>query len=264
MESEQIVLEPRKMRCRRLRRTVTEAAKFHEMFADWDSQQLGRSAYRKTFITLTYRNTGEWERCHISRMVRLMRQWFHRRDAVCRFVWVAELQKRGALHYHLVVWVPRRLRLPRPDRCGWWPHGSSKIETARNPIGYMVKYATKTRPEDLLRLPKGVRLHGNGGHDDSARIALRETLLPEWARLRAFVTRLNMANEQRDALIDAGEYDPDDDRCGVIDRPVLQRCTGGMVDLRTGEFIPSLWRVSFEHGSLIITKKMECTYERAA
>jgi hypothetical protein len=180
MQGDPIVLDPRKMRCRRLRRTITEAARLHESHTEWDSRRLGRSAYRKTFITLTYRNRGEWERCHISRFVRLMRQWFRRRDHACRFVWVAELQKRGALHYHLVVWVPRRLRLPRPDVCGWWPHGSSKIETARNPIGYMVKYATKTTPDALKRLPKGVRLHGNGGHDPLARVSLREKLLPGW------------------------------------------------------------------------------------
>jgi hypothetical protein len=32
----------------------------------------------------------------------------------------------------------------------------------------MVRYATKTRPEDLKRLPKGVRLRGN----DATTIAL--------------------------------------------------------------------------------------------
>lgn len=98
------------------------------------------------------------------------------------YVWVSELQKRGALHYHLLIWVPRRLRLPRPDSCGWWPHGMSNIETARNPVGYMVKYATKTRPDDLKRLKKGVRLHGNGGHDPFNRAALRQTLAPWWLK----------------------------------------------------------------------------------
>ncbi|WP_049620996.1 rolling circle replication-associated protein [Frateuria defendens] len=257
MDAEAIVLEPRQMRCRRLRRTITQAAKLHEMRADYDSQGLGRSAYRKTFITLTYRHRGEWERCHVSRFIRLMRQWFQRRGAACRFVWVAELQKRGALHYHVVVWVPRRLRLPRPDVCGWWPHGSSKIETARNPIGYMVKYATKTRPEDLKRLPKGVRLHGNGGHDDSARIALRETLLPGWARDQAFVSRFLAASAMRNALIESGDYDPDDDACDAITAPAVLRCSGGLVDLRTGEYVPTPWCVEFRHGVLTLSKKPE-------
>jgi hypothetical protein len=45
---------------------------------------------------------------------------------------------------------------------------------------------------------------------------------------------------------------------------VLQRCTGGMVDLTTGEFIPSLWHVSYERGVLMITKKPEYTHGHAA
>lgn len=298
MDAESIVLDPRKMRCRRLRRTITEAASLHERHTDWDSRRLGRSAYRKTFITLTYRHRGEWERCHISRFVRLMRQWFQRRDHACRFVWVAELQKRGALHYHLVVWVPRRLRLPRPDACGWWPHGSSKIETARNPIGYMVKYATKTTPDALRRLPKGVRLHGNGGHDPQARVALREKLMPNWvhdsrdqrwiahheaeeARRQAWeLRRVELHRFHPDGTVGRFYVDPDYDPQAEIDHyerqadeeaawlsyaakyaakglPSFARVSGGVVDLRTGELIPTPWRVEYAHGALTITKKTE-------
>jgi hypothetical protein len=298
MQGDPIVLDPRKMRCRRLRRTITEAARLHENHTEWDSRRLGRSAYRKTFITLTYRNRGEWERRHISRFVRLMRQWFQRRDHACRFVWVAELQKRGALHYHLVVWVPRRLRLPRPDVCGWWPHGSSKIETARNPIGYMVKYATKTTPDALKRLPKGVRLHGNGGHDPQARVSLREKLLPGWVHDRRY-QQMAEHYEAEDASRQAWErrriqlhgfhsdgttwsrwVDPEYDVQEEIEHyerqaaeeaewlaytakyatkglPRFQRVSGGMVDLRTGELLPTPWLVNYEHGQLTITKKPE-------
>jgi hypothetical protein len=163
MHAEAVVIDLRKARCQRLRRTVTEAAKLHELEARWASERLGRSAYRKTFITLTYRDGGDWQRRHISDFLANLRKWLQARDAVLMYAWVAELQKRGVLHYHLIVWVPRRLRLPCPDKSGWWPHGMSNIETARNPVGYMVKYATTTRPEDLKRLKKGVRLHGNGG-----------------------------------------------------------------------------------------------------
>lgn len=182
MLGEAIVIDPRKARVNRLRNSIREACKLHEQEADWQSHRLGRSAYRKTFITLTYRDGGDWKRRHISDFLKQMRRWMKARDAGLLYAWVAELQKRGALHYHLIVWVPRRLRLPRPDASGWWPHGMSNIETARNPVGYMVKYATKTRPEDLKRLKKGVRLHGNGGHSPAHRVALRETLAPWWVR----------------------------------------------------------------------------------
>jgi len=182
MLGESIVIDPRKARVDRLRASIREACKLHEQEADWQSRRLGRSAYRKTFITLTYRDGGDWQRRHISDFLDRLRKWLCTRDAVLMYAWVAELQKRGALHYHLIVWVPRRLRLPRPDASGWWPHGMSNVETARNPIGYMVKYATKTRPDDLKRLKKGVRLHGNGGHRPANRVALREKLAPWWLR----------------------------------------------------------------------------------
>jgi len=298
MDADSIVLDPRKMRCRRLRRTITEAARLHEVHTDWHSRHLGRSAYRKTFITLTYRRTGEWERRHVSRYVRLMRQWFQRRGHPCRFVWVAELQKRGALHYHMVVWVPRRLRLPRPDVCGWWPHGSSKIETARNPIGYMVKYATKTTPDALKRLPKGVRLHGNGGHDPQARVSLREKLMPEWVHDQRFRQmaehyeaehasrqawerrRIQLHGFSSDGTTWSRWVDPEYDVQEEIEHyerqaaeesewlsyaakyaakglPRFLRVSGGMVDLRTGEHLPTPWLVNYEHGQLTITKKPE-------
>lgn len=172
----------RQRRCNRLRASIREAAKLHETVDRIDSHRLGRPAYRKTFLTLTYRPDIEWSRRHISDFLMHLRKWLAARGGILRYAWVAELQARGALHYHVLVWVPRRLRLPRPDASGWWPHGMSNVETARNPVGYMVKYTTKTRPEDLARLPKGVRLHGNGGHDPYHRTKLRETLAPFWIR----------------------------------------------------------------------------------
>ena len=32
-----------------------------------------------------------------------------------RYCWVAELQKRGAIHYHLALWLPADVSLPKPD-----------------------------------------------------------------------------------------------------------------------------------------------------
>lgn len=270
MGVEAIIIDPRKARCSRMRRTVTEAAKQHERYAAWDSHKLGRSAYRKTFITLTYRQGADWERRHVSEFVKLVRQWMQRRGYPCRYVWVGELQKRGALHYHVLLWVPRRLRLPCPDRCGWWPWGMSKVETARNPVGYMVKYATKTGPEDLKRLPKGVRLHGNGGHVPEARVQLREVLAPAWLRevdgQRWLEARLDA--EERDACETELEYLERRQaeeaewlayvaRYGPKGCPKYRRVSGGFVDLRTGEWIETPWRVVFEQGVVSCVRKEE-------
>jgi hypothetical protein len=261
-----IIIDPRKARCSRMRRTVTEAAKEHERYAAWDSRKLGRSAYRKTFITLTYRQGAEWERCHVSEFIKRARQWMQRRGYPCRFVWVGELQKRGALHYHVLLWVPRRLRLPCPDRCGWWPWGMSKVETARNPVGYMVKYATKTGPDDLKRLPKGVRLHGNGGHDPVARVHLRETLAPAWLRevddsRRALGMIEDLEHEETEAEYWERRMAEEAEWLAYVTRwkdkgfPRYRRVSGGFVDLRTGEWIETPWRVVFEQGVVSCVRK---------
>lgn len=145
-------------------------------------------------------------------------------------MWVAELQRRGALHYHVVVFVPRHLRLPRPDACGWWPHGLSKVETARSPVGYLTKYATKTRPEDLARLPKGVRLHGNGGLGAFMRSFYRLALWPRWMRERADVEVRLLGSDEAEAL----GLSP-----GLSD---IRKGPGGWWDRDTGALYRSPWR----------------------
>ena len=59
------------------------------------------------------------------------------------YVWVAELTKRVRVHYHVAMWVPKTVYLPQSDTCGWWPYGMTRTETARKPIGYIMKYVSK-------------------------------------------------------------------------------------------------------------------------
>jgi hypothetical protein len=89
-----------------------------------------------------------------------MREWLKRRGVVFRFVWVAELQNRGAVHYHILVLLPKGLTMPKPDKQGWWPHGSTRIEWAKCAGGYIAKYASKGYTGFF---PKGCRIHGSGG-----------------------------------------------------------------------------------------------------
>ena len=116
------------------------------------------------------------------------------------FVWCAELQPSGAVHYHLMTFLPgkglplsifdldedgRRIRAPgggfvkrhNPRLCPypdvgidspWWPYGYSKIEWVRGSVvGYMAKYMTKTAKDlaggAVAGFPKGCRITGIGG-----------------------------------------------------------------------------------------------------
>jgi hypothetical protein len=138
-----------------------------------------------------------------------------------RFVWVQEFTKRGRPHYHVLLWLPLGITLPKPDKRGWWPFGMTKIEWARNAIGYIAKYASKG---DSLHLPaKGARMHGNGGVTGDALLEQRWWKLPRWAR----------------------ETVAPADKC-------KRRKGGGLLLPDTGEVLSSPWMVLFSGGNVYL------------
>jgi hypothetical protein len=123
-------------------------------------------------------------------------------------LWKAEMQQRGAIHYHAMILQPPGERIPFPDEAGWWPWGSTKTETARMPAAYMAKYCGKQTPP----LPPGARMFGLAGLPDSVKRPLRAERLPRWIR----------------------EAIPFEERLRGI-----QRIEGGGVVLSTGEVVYS-------------------------
>jgi len=117
--------------------------------------------YRCVFGTVTYRAGVEWQPNHIRDLQRHYRRWCQRRGEMFRCVWVAELTKRGRVHYHYLIWLRRGLTPPMPDKQGWWKHGSTQVQWARKPIGYLMKYASKG--DSGHAFPKGLRLYGVSG-----------------------------------------------------------------------------------------------------
>ena len=166
-------------------------------------------------LTLTYREVGAWSARHISELLQRIRVWLKRRGHRMRYVWVAELQQRGALHYHVLVWLPRGLTLPKPDKQGWWAHGSTRIEWARKAAGYLAKYASKLDSKVGIGFPAGARLYGKGGLEGFGRAVAQWFNLPSWAR----------------------------EVCDLAGRAV--RLKGlGLVDRESGVCLPTPWRVS--------------------
>jgi hypothetical protein len=161
-------------------------------------------------VTLTYRPGEEWRARHISAFMHCARQWHKRRKVKMRVVWVAEMQQRGAVHYHAIFWLPKHLWMPKPDKRGWWPNGSSEIAVARNAVGYVAKYASKGA--DGPAFPPGVRIHGACGLDANARLEARWWRAPTEAR----------------EFFGAGSD--------------IRQVTGGRVCARTGLFWRSPWR----------------------
>lgn len=203
-----IEIDPFLTRLRRMTRSVLTAARMHDF-------ELRHQRCKPAMLTLTYREVGAWHKRHISELLRHIRNWMRRRGHRLRYVWVAELQQRGALHYHVVLWLPRGLTLPKPDKQGWWTHGSTRIEWARRPAGYLAKYASKLDSKVGLGFPAGARLHGKGGLEEFGRAVAQWFNLPAWAR----------------------------EVCDLASRAMRVKGVG-LVDRQSGVCLPTPWRLS--------------------
>lgn len=220
--TDRVEIDPFMTRLRRMRRPITTAARMHEY-------ELLKHRAKPAMLTLTYREVDDWHPRHISDLLQRIRVWMKRRGYRFRYVWVSELQKRGALHYHVVVWLPRGLTLPKPDKQGWWTHGSTRIEWARKPIGYLVKYASKLDSKVGVGFPDGARLHGSGGLEPFGRSVAQWFNLPNWAR----------------------------EVCDLAGRAM--RIKGiGLVDRESGVCLPSPWRVSRSQSGTFVAERMWC------
>jgi len=171
----QIELSAIDNRLRRLRTNVSWCADVFERFAcGWVAM-----------VTLTYRPGVEWSPRHISAALKACREWHRRRGLTFRYVWVAELQARGVVHYHVLVWMPVGCKLPKWDQQGWWPHGATNIKRAHSAVGYVCKYASKT-DQKTGRFPHGARVSGFGGLPERTREHRVWRLAPEWLRLQTY------------------------------------------------------------------------------
>jgi len=216
---EVIRIDREKTRLKRLKCAVLTAARLHV-------QQ--RSRWKVAMLTLTYRPDVDWAAGQVSTVVRHIRQYLARRGVEMRHVWVQEFTKKGRPHYHMLLWLPLGITLPKPDKRGWWPWGMTKIEWARNAVGYIAKYASKG---GALQLPaKGARMHGSGGLTDDALLEQRWWRLPGWLR---------------------GDVVPSDRV-----RRAVAGSGGGFVHPGSGEVYRSPWVVIFKGGSVFIERRV--------
>ena len=134
-------------------------------------------------LTLTYRPDVGYDPGQITQLQDAIAVYLKRRGIAYRGVWVLELTKAGRPHYHLLLWLPRGVTLPKPDKRGWWSHGLTRIEWARNAVGYLVKYASKAKDdwEAGSHFPPGARLFGVRGLQDD-RPNYTHAMRPFWMR----------------------------------------------------------------------------------
>lgn len=167
-------------RVKRLKRSVWASGHLHGL-AD-----AGHRPPVCWFVTLTYRPGVDWASNHIRFAIGRYREWCRRNGHAVRYTWVAELQARGAVHYHLLFWLPRGVsmpqwdRVPRGARVPFWQHGMTNTQIAKAGVGYLMKYLSKLG--ELSRFPKGLRLYGIGGLNADGRSIRSWFNLPEWVK----------------------------------------------------------------------------------
>lgn len=216
-----VEIDAKASRLRRMSKSVKTSARLHQVEANANG-----SRSFLAMLTLTYAPDQDHDKRDISRLLKCVREWHRRRGLHFRYVWVMELHKSGRPHYHVLVWLPRGYRLPKPDARGWWLKGSTRIEGARSAVAYVAKYASKLSNSaqdgshaEFNALPKGARIHGAGGLSERSKRIRRWWLAPMWAR------RL---------------WHPSEDP-----RPAPG---GGWLSRVLGSWMPSPWSVRFDQG----------------
>jgi hypothetical protein len=159
--------------------------------------------HRLVMITLTYRDVDAWRPLHISQYIASLRGCLFKR--LVAYAWVAELQERGAVHYHLLVVVKRGSKIPMPDVSGMWPHGWSNMKTARSPY-YVLKYTSKGCMPYEADYPKGLRMFGLHIRSDAVGAAAmwlyRLSVCPLWlTELIMLVPGLFLEVPKRDSVV---------------------------------------------------------------
>ncbi len=221
-----IELDPNRIRAMRCRKSIITGARLH----DQEAKKTTRGAWY--MLTTTYADDGCSSPRDISELLKRIRGFFDRavrskyrfNRPRFRYLWVGELTARLRPHYHVLIFIPRGIFIPKADRQGWWPHGSTNIQKARNAVGYLAKYASKFTEITCGAFPKGFRTHAVGGLGDEAKRELRWWKAP---------------TDAREAL----GTDAD-----------IRKVQGGYADKLTGDFWPSPWRVFFDKGRLIAWK----------
>jgi len=134
-------------------------------------------------VTLTYKSMHDWR----GNQIREFMLWV-KKLAGCKlraYAWVAELQKRGAIHYHVILVLSRGFRLPKPDRAGAWPYGMSRVEKART-FYYIAKYTSKGNDQDDNEYPRGARTFATWicgeAKELPQHLSYRRSVFPKWLR----------------------------------------------------------------------------------
>jgi hypothetical protein len=107
-------------------------------------------------VGLTYAKADDYDAGDIREYVKKIKQMMG--EKLVAFAWVAEMQRRGALHYHVLFVVEKGKKIPKPDQSGMWTKGSSSIAKAKS-FYYICEYVGKEYQKNFDAYPKSARLY---------------------------------------------------------------------------------------------------------
>ena len=214
----EICLSTEEARLKRMKHGVITSGRVMEE----QRQEMQRGGFRYEWVMtgFTYGAEAKWSARDISDFLAIKRKRAKKRKEVFLYTWAAEIQQhrveyypgQTALHYHLMELVKYGTIPPKPDKMGWWTHGSTSRVRARNPVGYLAKYVSKGGCLDYV--PSGARLYGTGGLSKPRRAERSWWMCPAWVR----------------------------EKWGQDHRP-RRASGGGWLSRLTGEIIPSAFRM---------------------
>ena len=138
---------------------------------------------RLVMYTLTYKGLSDWEPRHVSGFCRWLRRTGH-----TGYTWVGELQKRGAVHYHVLASLPKGIQWTKPTGGHGWARGFTWVSDGIRKPFYIMKYLQKGATNGpAIRFPSGFRLYAISQSvvrrmDFEHSVAYRQSQIPRWAR----------------------------------------------------------------------------------
>ena len=151
-----MLIEKEVQRFSRMQKNIGIAAKLHMLNVRPGKRQ------NVVMVTTTYRHGDDWRPTHQTAYINCVRTWYKRKTGQkLPYVWVAETQERGAIHYHCIFWLRKGVTMPKADKKGWWPYGMTNTIKSTAPVAYLMSYAKKIKSKKDL--PHGARIYGVGG-----------------------------------------------------------------------------------------------------
>jgi hypothetical protein len=144
----------------------------------WAGLNVGKEA-QLAMITLTYRPGEDYQADDKRDFIQKLRRGLNKR--LLGYAWVAELQRRGVIHYHLLLYVIKGTNIPHPDEVGWWIHGLTTVTNRIRTPFYLLKYVGKEYQKDFDKFPSGIRAFAVVLTDQGEKMQLRLIRLPPWA-----------------------------------------------------------------------------------